>query len=1131
MMLENTSSIKKVPVLGRCEGMFHDQEGNLYGTVLRYDRDNGHLVPCPTENEQNHRLQIESVWPSVLHLLAIYINDNDPGNMALFTSSASRIGPDRFLTSLHSIVPKRHIQRESPQLMNEIIEPIVNSYNEYTLARIYIDDSYGHTDIDLILSYCKQDAYHLIRLTELFLPNFETFYNYTNDNKSRFRTLSGKEEWSEMNIIILKQKSSTILPFDRTPILFPYPSIIHGSCFVIGYPAFYNLEQFSSLYVFSAEQSKTMNDNEKQDYLRLIYEQTRVTMGNFVQPIVSIGVITSLTTQDDQIDTHTAPTLPGFSGGPIVKYHTFDPSLKQKNVEFFSGVHLGASPTKQCNYWLNTTKQGFALLYAKSILCEEELRPFVIKYKHYLMPFLNYHESNLLNSELKNEIAYLYKQNNSHVCSTTVPIKFTKIFINNEWHNAELHTTFAVCDPRTGEEICQVEESTKVDVDKAVKAARNAFRNDSEWRKMKAVVRADLMRKFAEYLRRDIDYLSKLETLNNGKPLEENKMDITISADCIDYYAGLVDKIMNETSETRTGSFVHYYHAPIGVIGQRNTIILKPAEETPLTALYCASLLKEAGFPPGVVNILPGDGSECGQFIVTHEGIDKVFFTGSVEVGGKVQELAAKSNVKRFSLELREKCPLIICEDADLDSAVELTHRTIFADSAQSCFAGSRIFVHEKIYAQFVIKCVELTDRRVVGDPFDSKAEQGPQINDEKFQKTIKYIESGKKQGAKLECGGERFGTNGFFIRPTVFSNVTDDMDITSDEVIGPIMSLLKYHDYDEVITRVNNTKCGLAVGVITKENTQANFLLSRLQARTVWINEYDDAINLLPFGRYNHAGGKKNFNDYGFDEYYERIPPSLGQLRKLRHLDLEENKLDSLPQEIGYLRELTRLIVASNQLTQLPRSIGLTNDLLASSADSTEPIDDGPSKDLEKLNDLLQHVTIDGQTMNAVDFIGIDNDTPAYNEWFDNCEHLVACDIKKQNDDDDDDRIPTESPPKIMEAMEMLSKLHLLATTQESQLHQLISQSLSNLSHLNVGENNLTTIPEDIGQLEKLEQLYINDNPNLDVLPYELALCTNLQIMSIENCPLRSLPQEIVAGGPSLVIQFLKVQGPFNLN
>ncbi|CAF3972494.1 unnamed protein product [Rotaria sp. Silwood2] len=355
---------------------------------------------------------------------------------------------------------------------------------------------------------------------------------------------------------------------------------------------------------------------------------------------------------------------------------------------------------------------------------------------------------------------------------------------------------------------------------------------------MGAAVRADLMRKFAEYLRRDIDYLSKLETLNNGKPLEENKMDITVSADCIDYYAG-------------------------------NTIILKPAEETPLTALYCASLLKESGFPPGVVNVLPGDGSECSQFIVTHKGIDKVIFTGSFGVGRKVQELAAKSNLECLSFELLEKCPLIICEDADLDSAVKLTDRTIFANSAQSCFAGSRIFVHEKIHDQFVIKYAELATRRVVGDPFDSKTEQGPQINDEKVQKIMKYIESGKKQGAKLECGGERFGTNGFFIRPTVFSNVTDDMDITSDEVIGPIMSILKYHDYDEVITRVNNT-CGLAVGVIIKDKTQANFLVSRLQARTAWINKYDAAMNLLPFGRYNHVGGKKNFNGNGFDEYYE---------------------------------------------------------------------------------------------------------------------------------------------------------------------------------------------------------------------------------------------------------------------
>ncbi|CAF1650420.1 unnamed protein product, partial [Didymodactylos carnosus] len=193
--------------------------------------------------------------------------------------------------------------------------------------RIYINDSYGPTNVNLVLSYCKQGAYHLIRLTELFVPNFETLYDYTDDNKFRLRTLSGEEEWLGLDIVILKQKPSIILPFDRVPILFPRPSITHGSCFVIGYPAFCDLEKFSSLYVFNAEQSERMNDNEKRNYLRLIFEQTRVTMGDFVQRIVSIGVITSLTMGDDHIDTHTAPTLSGFSGGPLVKYHTFDPSL------------------------------------------------------------------------------------------------------------------------------------------------------------------------------------------------------------------------------------------------------------------------------------------------------------------------------------------------------------------------------------------------------------------------------------------------------------------------------------------------------------------------------------------------------------------------------------------------------------------------------------------------------------------------------------------------------------------------------------------------------------------------------------------------------------------------------------
>ncbi|CAF1398608.1 unnamed protein product, partial [Didymodactylos carnosus] len=323
-----------------------------------------------------------------------------------------------------------------------------------------------------------------------------------------------------------------------------------------------------------------------------------------------------------------------------------------------------------------------------------------------------------------------------------------KIFINNEWHKAAKGKTFAVINPSTGEKLCQVEEGTKADVDKAVEAARQAFKEDSEWRKMEPAARGALMRKFAEYLRRDIDYLAKLETLNNGKPLEESRLDIISSADCIDYYSGWVDKIAGETLPSAPDAFLYTRHEPIGVCGQiipwnypimmfvwklgpalacGNTIVMKPAEQTPLTALYCASLIQEAGFPKGVVNVVPGDGPDCGQSIVVHEGIDKVAFTGSVEVGRKVQELTAKSNLKRVSLELGGKSPLIICEDADLDYAAPLAFRAIFANAAQSCSAGSRTFVHEKIYDQFVSKCVELASKRIVGDPFDSKTEQGPQ--------------------------------------------------------------------------------------------------------------------------------------------------------------------------------------------------------------------------------------------------------------------------------------------------------------------------------------------------------------------------------------------------------------------
>jgi len=301
-----------------------------------------------------------------------------------------------------------------------------------------------------------------------------------------------------------------------------------------------------------------------------------------------------------------------------------------------------------------------------------------------------------------------------------------------------------------------------------------------------------------------------------------------------------------------------------------NCIVLKPAEQTPLTALYCASLIKEAKFPPGVINIVPGDGKECGNAIVCHEGIDKVAFTGSVQTGKLVQEHAVKSNLKRVSLELGGKSPLIICEDADLDYAVTLAHRSIFGNAAQNCCAASRTFVHEKIYDQFVAKSVELAQKRKVGDPFDAETEQGPQISKPQFKKIMDYIQSGKSEGAKLECGGEQIGKDGFFIQPTVFSGVKDDMKIALEEIFGPVMAVLKFNDYDEVIKRANDTTFGLAAGVITKDLTRALSFVKRLQAGSVWVNDYDAVANQAPFGGYKQSGHGRELGKVGLESYYE---------------------------------------------------------------------------------------------------------------------------------------------------------------------------------------------------------------------------------------------------------------------
>uniref|UniRef100_A0AAZ3QWJ5 Aldehyde dehydrogenase domain-containing protein n=1 Tax=Oncorhynchus tshawytscha TaxID=74940 RepID=A0AAZ3QWJ5_ONCTS len=452
------------------------------------------------------------------------------------------------------------------------------------------------------------------------------------------------------------------------------------------------------------------------------------------------------------------------------------------------------------------------------------------------------------------------------------------IFINNEWQDSVSGKTFPVYNPASGEQICEVQEAEKADVDKAVQAARLAFTLGSVWRRMDASERGRLLAKLADLVERDSAYLAvSLPQCSNGKPfLPTLFVDLQGTIKTLRYYAGYADKI-HGTSIPMDGDYLSFTrHEPIGVCGQiipwnfplmmtawklgpalacGNTVVLKPAEQTPLTCLYIGSLVKEAGFPPGVVNILPGFGPTAGAAIASHMGIDKVAFTGSTEVGKLIQEAAGKSNLKRVTLELGGKNPNIIFADADLDLAVEQAHQGVFFNAGQCCTAGSRIFVEEPIYEEFVRRSVERAKRRTVGSPFDPTTEQGPQISQEQQSRVLEFIQSGISEGARLECGGKALGLKGFFIEPTVFSNVKDDMRIAKEEIFGPVQQIMKFKTIDEVIERANNTEYGLVAAVFTSDITKAMTISTAMQAGTVWINCFNALSMQCPFGGYKMSG------------------------------------------------------------------------------------------------------------------------------------------------------------------------------------------------------------------------------------------------------------------------------------
>ncbi|KJH49196.1 aldehyde dehydrogenase family protein [Dictyocaulus viviparus] len=481
--------------------------------------------------------------------------------------------------------------------------------------------------------------------------------------------------------------------------------------------------------------------------------------------------------------------------------------------------------------------------------------------------------------------------------STPQPIrnvepKFTKLFINNEWVDAANKKTFGTFNPTTGALIANVAEGDKEDVDKAVKAASDAFRLGSPWRRMDAAQRGILLNKLADLMERDRVILASLETLDNGKPYAvAYNADLPLSIACLRYYAGWADKNYGKTIPIAGDYFTYTRHEPVGVCGQiipwnfpllmqawkfapalamGNTVVLKCAEQTPLSALHVASLVKEAGFPEGVVNVIPGFGPTAGHAISSHKGIDKVAFTGSTEVGRLVMQAAAETNIKKITLELGGKSPNIIFADANLDKAVKQAHHGLFFNQGQCCCAGSRVFVEGKIYDDFIEKSKTLAEKRILGDPFDLKTEQGPQIDGNQLKTITRYVELGKKEGAQLVTGGRKWGNEGFFFEPTIFRNVQDEMTIAQEEIFGPVMSVLRFDTMDDLVNKANNTIYGLAAAVVTNDIDKALYVANNIRAGTVWVNCFDVFDAGAPFGGYKQSGLGRELGEYGLEAYTE---------------------------------------------------------------------------------------------------------------------------------------------------------------------------------------------------------------------------------------------------------------------
>jgi aldehyde dehydrogenase (NAD+) len=473
-----------------------------------------------------------------------------------------------------------------------------------------------------------------------------------------------------------------------------------------------------------------------------------------------------------------------------------------------------------------------------------------------------------------------------------VKIEPGQLLIDGQWVDGA--KKFDTINPATGEVLTQIAAASSADVDRAVSAARRALEDrNGAWRKLSASERGRLIWKLADLLEKNIDEFAELETLDNGKPIFESRyVDMPMVIDVLRYYAGLATKIHGETVNTLETAFTYTLREPVGVVGLivpwnfplllaswkvgpalacGNTIVWKPASQTSLTTLRFGKLAIEAGVPAGVINIVTGPG-EVGRTIVKHPGIDKIAFTGSTVVGQEIMRSAADT-VKRITLELGGKSPNIVFADADIDNAVKGAITGIFYGKGEVCNAGSRLFLESKVKDEFTEKLVARAAKMRPDDPLDPKTRLGAIVSQEQMQTVLGYIDAGKKDGAKLVAGGNRVsvdGGKGFFIEPTIFGDVKNDMTIAREEIFGPVLSVLSFDDIDEVVEQANNNPYGLAAAVWTRDVKKAHSVSRRLKAGTVWINTYGLMDASLPFGGYKSSGFGRELGMHAIEHYTE---------------------------------------------------------------------------------------------------------------------------------------------------------------------------------------------------------------------------------------------------------------------